>query len=37
MVDNIFVDSLENGGSVFLGDLEYCCGKDSQLRSYEEN
>ena len=23
-VDNIFVDSIENGGGVFLGDLEYC-------------
>jgi hypothetical protein len=23
-VDNIFVDSVEDGGHVFLGDLEYC-------------
>lgn len=32
-VDNIFVDDLEDGGHVFLGDLEYCCGKDSKPRS----
>jgi len=25
-VDNIFVDSQEDGGAVFLGDLEYCRG-----------
>jgi len=31
-VDNIFVDSLEDGGQVFLGDLEYCCLKDSKPR-----
>jgi hypothetical protein len=24
-VDNIFVDSEDEGGAVFLGDLEYCC------------
>jgi len=24
-VDNIFVDSVEDGGAVFIGDLEYCC------------
>jgi hypothetical protein len=23
-LDNIFVDSLENGGNIFIGDLEYC-------------
>jgi tRNA A-37 threonylcarbamoyl transferase component Bud32 len=23
-VDNVFVDSLADGGAVFLGDLEYC-------------
>ena len=32
-VDNIFVDDLEDGGQAFLGDLEYCCGKDSKPRS----
>jgi len=32
-VDNIFVDNLEEGGQVFLGDLEYCCGKDRKPRS----
>ena len=32
-VDNIFVDSLEEGGQAFLGDLEYCGGKDSKPRS----
>lgn len=32
-VDNIFVDDLDDGGQVFLGDLEYCCGKDSKPRS----
>jgi hypothetical protein len=29
-VDNLFVDSAEDGGRVFLGDLEYCCSKDSK-------
>ncbi len=29
-VDNIFVDSEEDGGSVFLGDLEYCRRKDEK-------
>ena len=24
-LDNCFVDSVDNGGHVFLGDLEYCC------------
>jgi hypothetical protein len=24
-VDNIFVDGVEDGGRVFIGDLEYCC------------
>jgi len=32
-VDNIFVDNLEEGGQVFLGDLEYCCEKDRKPRS----
>jgi len=31
-VDNIFVDSLEDGGQIFLGDLEYCCEIDSEPR-----
>lgn len=26
-VDNIFADAVEDGGSIFLGDLEYCCVK----------
>lgn len=29
-VDNIFVDSQEDGGAVFLGDLEYCRRKDDK-------
>jgi hypothetical protein len=29
-VDNIFVDSQEDGGTVFLGDLEYCRRKDEK-------
>lgn len=29
-VDNIFVDSEGDGGTVFLGDLEYCRGKDEK-------
>lgn len=29
-VDNIFVDSQEDGGRVFLGDLEYCRRKDEK-------
>ena len=29
-VDNIFVDSQEDGGAVFLGDLEYCRRKDEK-------
>lgn len=29
-VDNIFVDSVEDGGRVFLGDLEYCRNKDEK-------
>jgi hypothetical protein len=28
-VDNIFVESVEYGGRVFLGDIEYCCAIDS--------
>jgi hypothetical protein len=29
-VDNIFVDSVEDGGGVFIGDLEYCCKKSDK-------
>eukprot|EP00969_Alexandrium_andersonii_P278098 12293339-Alexandrium_andersonii.AAC.1 len=29
-VDNIFVDNQEDGGAVFLGDLEYCRRKDEK-------
>jgi hypothetical protein len=29
-VDNIFVDSQEDGAAVFLGDLEYCRGKNEK-------
>eukprot|EP01036_Dinobryon_divergens_P036809 gene36809-48004_t len=39
-VDNIFIDDGDSeggggggGGQAFLGDLEYCCGKDSKPRS----
>ena len=28
-IDNIFVDDNDNDNVVFLGDLEYCCPKDS--------
>ena len=27
-LDNIFVDSIEEGGHIFIGDLEYCRLKD---------
>ena len=27
--DNIFVDSVEDGGRIFLGDIEYCCAINS--------
>jgi len=40
-VDNIFVDSEEDGGKVFLGDLEYCRKKDEKppqdIRRANEN
>jgi hypothetical protein len=29
-LDNIFVDSIEDGGRIFLGDIEYCCASDHQ-------
>ena len=28
-VDNVFVDSVDDGGRIFLGDIEYCCAFDS--------
>ena len=28
-LDNIFVDNVEDGGRVFLGDVEYCCAIES--------
>ena len=32
-VDNRFVDDVDDGEHAFLGDLEYCCGRDSKPRS----